>query len=190
MILQFVLSTGTGVHGFTLDPSLGEFILTHPDIQVYLFLYSSTSIILTLFCWECTKGHMLSLRLAFFSLCFGASNIQFMSTSLPRFQRKEKSIQWMKGMPKIGMVRRPSMLSSINNFLFLKPSLEMSDPFDFQVCGKVQIPDRWFITKVSKIHWKVSYILNLAVNEFQVFKLFDLVFQSQSEIGGELKVYL
>ncbi|PQP97943.1 uncharacterized protein Pyn_20866 [Prunus yedoensis var. nudiflora] len=26
----------------------------------------------------------------------------------------------------------------------------MSDPFDFQVCGKVQIPDRWFITKVSR----------------------------------------
>ncbi|CAJ1953101.1 unnamed protein product [Sphenostylis stenocarpa] len=29
-----VLSTGAGVHGFTLDPSLGEFILTHPDIQI------------------------------------------------------------------------------------------------------------------------------------------------------------
>ncbi|CAJ1976953.1 unnamed protein product [Sphenostylis stenocarpa] len=29
-----VLSTGTGVNGFTLDPSLGEFILTHPDIKV------------------------------------------------------------------------------------------------------------------------------------------------------------
>uniref|UniRef100_M4CMT8 Fructose-1,6-bisphosphatase, cytosolic n=1 Tax=Brassica campestris TaxID=3711 RepID=M4CMT8_BRACM len=29
-----VLSTGTGVHGFTLDPSLGEFILTHPDIKI------------------------------------------------------------------------------------------------------------------------------------------------------------
>jgi fructose-1,6-bisphosphatase len=34
MIWQFVLSTGTGVNGFTLDPSLGEFILTHPDIKV------------------------------------------------------------------------------------------------------------------------------------------------------------
>lgn len=32
--LQFVLSTGNGVNGFTLDPSLGEFILTHPDIKV------------------------------------------------------------------------------------------------------------------------------------------------------------
>ncbi|QCE08106.1 fructose-1 [Vigna unguiculata] len=30
----FVLSTGRGVNGFTLDPSLGEFILTHPDIKV------------------------------------------------------------------------------------------------------------------------------------------------------------
>ncbi|KAF8717045.1 hypothetical protein HU200_026156 [Digitaria exilis] len=28
-----VLSTGSGVYGFTLDPSLGEFILTHPDIK-------------------------------------------------------------------------------------------------------------------------------------------------------------
>ncbi|PPR99692.1 hypothetical protein GOBAR_AA20975 [Gossypium barbadense] len=33
-----VLSTGSGVNGFTLDPSLGEFILTHPDIKLhYLF---------------------------------------------------------------------------------------------------------------------------------------------------------
>lgn len=32
--LQFVLSTGSGVNGFTLDPSLGEFILTHPNIKV------------------------------------------------------------------------------------------------------------------------------------------------------------
>ncbi|XP_008352769.1 fructose-1,6-bisphosphatase, cytosolic isoform X2 [Malus domestica] len=29
-----VISTGSGAHGFTLDPSLGEFILTHPDIQI------------------------------------------------------------------------------------------------------------------------------------------------------------
>ncbi|XP_077241363.1 fructose-1,6-bisphosphatase, cytosolic [Tasmannia lanceolata] len=29
-----VLSTGSGVSGFTLDPSLGEFILTHPDIKI------------------------------------------------------------------------------------------------------------------------------------------------------------
>ncbi|CAH8384089.1 unnamed protein product [Eruca vesicaria subsp. sativa] len=31
---MLVLSSGTGVHGFTLDPSLGEFILTHPDIKI------------------------------------------------------------------------------------------------------------------------------------------------------------
>ncbi|XP_043809470.1 fructose-1,6-bisphosphatase, cytosolic isoform X2 [Manihot esculenta] len=31
---MFVLSTGSGVNGFTLDPSLGEFILTHPDIKI------------------------------------------------------------------------------------------------------------------------------------------------------------
>ncbi|KAJ1419925.1 Fructose-1,6-bisphosphatase, active site [Sesbania bispinosa] len=30
----FVLSTGNGVNGFTLDPCLGEFILTHPNIKV------------------------------------------------------------------------------------------------------------------------------------------------------------
>ncbi|XP_020959003.1 fructose-1,6-bisphosphatase, cytosolic isoform X2 [Arachis ipaensis] len=30
----FVLTTGSGVNGFTLDPSLGEFILTHPDIKI------------------------------------------------------------------------------------------------------------------------------------------------------------
>ncbi|KAF1882443.1 hypothetical protein Lal_00039091 [Lupinus albus] len=30
----FVISTGNGVNGFTLDPSLGEFILTHPNIKV------------------------------------------------------------------------------------------------------------------------------------------------------------
>ena len=29
-----VLSTGNGVNGFTLDPSLGEFIMTHPDIKI------------------------------------------------------------------------------------------------------------------------------------------------------------
>ena len=29
-----VLSTGTGVHGFTLDPSVGEFFLSHPDIRL------------------------------------------------------------------------------------------------------------------------------------------------------------
>ncbi|MDO5499064.1 MAG: class 1 fructose-bisphosphatase [Propionibacteriaceae bacterium] len=30
----FVVSVGTGVHGFTLDPTLGEFILTHPNIRI------------------------------------------------------------------------------------------------------------------------------------------------------------
>jgi len=29
-----VLSTGLGVHGFTLDPSIGEFILTHKDMKI------------------------------------------------------------------------------------------------------------------------------------------------------------
>ncbi|TSE29233.1 class 1 fructose-bisphosphatase [Tepidimonas charontis] len=31
---MLVLTVGTGVHGFTLDPSLGEFFLSHPDIRV------------------------------------------------------------------------------------------------------------------------------------------------------------
>lgn len=31
---MLVLSTGNGVNGFTLDPSLGEFILTHSDIKM------------------------------------------------------------------------------------------------------------------------------------------------------------
>ena len=30
---MLVYSTGHGVHGFTLDPALGEFLLSHPDIQ-------------------------------------------------------------------------------------------------------------------------------------------------------------
>ena len=30
----FVYSAGLGVHGFTLDPSLGELLLSHPDIRV------------------------------------------------------------------------------------------------------------------------------------------------------------
>jgi fructose-1,6-bisphosphatase I len=30
----FVLSTGHGCHGFTLDPSIGEFFLSNPDIRV------------------------------------------------------------------------------------------------------------------------------------------------------------
>ena len=30
----FVFTLGAGVNGFTLDPSLGEFILTHPHIQI------------------------------------------------------------------------------------------------------------------------------------------------------------
>ena len=29
-----VMGTGSGVHGFTLDPSVGEFLLSHPDIRI------------------------------------------------------------------------------------------------------------------------------------------------------------
>ncbi len=31
---MLVLSTGQGVHGFTLDPGVGEFLLSHPDMQI------------------------------------------------------------------------------------------------------------------------------------------------------------
>lgn len=30
----FVLTIGSGVYGFTLDPLVGEFVLTHPKIQI------------------------------------------------------------------------------------------------------------------------------------------------------------
>lgn len=31
---MLVFSTGQGVHGFTLDPSVGEFLLSHPDMRI------------------------------------------------------------------------------------------------------------------------------------------------------------
>lgn len=31
---MLIYTTGQGVHGFTLDPSVGEFLLSHPDIQI------------------------------------------------------------------------------------------------------------------------------------------------------------
>lgn len=31
---MLVYTTGQGVHGFTLDPSIGEFLLSHPDIRI------------------------------------------------------------------------------------------------------------------------------------------------------------
>jgi len=31
---MLVLTTGRGVHGFTLDPAVGEFVLSHPDLRV------------------------------------------------------------------------------------------------------------------------------------------------------------
>lgn len=31
---MLVYTTGQGVHGFTLDPSMGEFLLSHPDIRI------------------------------------------------------------------------------------------------------------------------------------------------------------
>jgi fructose-1,6-bisphosphatase I len=31
---MLVYTTGQGVHGFTLDPSIGEFLLSHPDMKI------------------------------------------------------------------------------------------------------------------------------------------------------------
>lgn len=31
---MLVYTSGSGVHGFTLDPAIGEFLLTHPDIRI------------------------------------------------------------------------------------------------------------------------------------------------------------
>jgi fructose-1,6-bisphosphatase I len=31
---MLVYTSGSGVHGFTLDPAIGEFLLTHPDVQI------------------------------------------------------------------------------------------------------------------------------------------------------------
>jgi fructose-1,6-bisphosphatase I len=31
---MFIYSSGSGVHGFTLDPSIGEFFLSHPDMKI------------------------------------------------------------------------------------------------------------------------------------------------------------
>ncbi|MGD8322455.1 MAG: class 1 fructose-bisphosphatase [Gemmatimonadota bacterium] len=31
---MLVYTTGAGVHGFTLDPSIGEFLLSHPDMEI------------------------------------------------------------------------------------------------------------------------------------------------------------
>lgn len=30
---NLILTTGSGVNGYTLDPALGEFILTHPNVS-------------------------------------------------------------------------------------------------------------------------------------------------------------
>ena len=79
---QLVLSTGTGVHGFTLDPSLGEFILTHPDIKV-----TGNQLINIFF---------LFLKIHYFFLW-------------NRFQRRETYTQWMKEMLRTGMVQPQNM---------------------------------------------------------------------------------
>lgn len=41
----FVYTTGAGVHGFTLEPSIGEFLLSHPSIQTpeYGTIYSTNT---------------------------------------------------------------------------------------------------------------------------------------------------
>jgi fructose-1,6-bisphosphatase I len=42
---MLVYSAGQGVHGFTLDPSVGEFLLSHPNIHIpYKFSYFSSNL--------------------------------------------------------------------------------------------------------------------------------------------------
>ena len=61
LALQLVISTGNGVNGFTLDPSLGEFILTHPDIKVSVTVHSSYLIIKLVKCLNfCCFLHIFS----------------------------------------------------------------------------------------------------------------------------------
>jgi len=55
-----VLSTGRGVNGFTLDPSLGEFILTHPDIKVLIYQFINNYIA---HCYSLSKCSCLGTRL-------------------------------------------------------------------------------------------------------------------------------
>jgi fructose-1,6-bisphosphatase I len=41
---MFVYTAGHGVHGFTLDPSVGEFLLSHPDIRIPTPKYFSVNL--------------------------------------------------------------------------------------------------------------------------------------------------
>jgi fructose-1,6-bisphosphatase I len=41
---MFVYTAGHGVHGFTLDPSVGEFLLSHHDIQIPKAKYFSVNL--------------------------------------------------------------------------------------------------------------------------------------------------
>ena len=41
---MFVYTAGHGVHGFTLDPSVGEFLLSHPDISIPQAKYFSVNL--------------------------------------------------------------------------------------------------------------------------------------------------
>jgi fructose-1,6-bisphosphatase I len=41
---MFVYTAGHGVHGFTLDPSVGEFLLSHPNIRIPKAKYFSVNL--------------------------------------------------------------------------------------------------------------------------------------------------
>ena len=119
MILQFVLSTGTGVNGFTLDPSLGEFILTHPDIKVLLcsliYHYYKLSFSLAMLLWLSFESHELLKIESDASYFYCPCSI---CGSLCRSQRKARFIQWMKEMPKTGMVLLPRTWEFCNVIMF------------------------------------------------------------------------
>lgn len=38
---------------------------------------------------------------------------------------------------------------------------------ELKVCGEMQVPPRWFITKIFAIHWKVFMMLNLFYNVYR-----------------------
>jgi fructose-1,6-bisphosphatase len=41
---MIVISHGHGVHGFMLDPSIGEFVLTDPNMKVSSFLFVTVTV--------------------------------------------------------------------------------------------------------------------------------------------------
>ncbi len=56
----FVLTTGKGVYGFTLDPLVGEFILSHDNVKVRLPCHMAMSRYDHPGTWQCQGANILS----------------------------------------------------------------------------------------------------------------------------------